>query len=818
MKKHNIILESNVEPKDKNVLWLQGNKLKKFGKTGWEDITEGGVVTTDRISDGAVTSEKISTSAFDSTLSVSGKIAPADVVGEKITKLNEKVDTLALGAFYGYFPDSISLPTDISTPGYAYVGLDNPYKIWNFNGESWSDSGTSIDMNDADEEDITRNTDGKLQLKDRVYGDGMGYVILRKDKSFAEQVTKENTIYEIRYDFILNEDITIPANCVLEFDGGSVNGTSTLTLNNCFLAGSPLITSNISGNVKNAKYYATWFGVKADGITDDSDAFQKAVSVLNNNILSIEDIKNNIVVNKSININIGSSQRSKHILGNSGLFGIKINNSYDVTTGAIFNLSESAIIIEGINFLGIENNKTQTAIKLSGRAQDISIKNCSFIYFDTAILYCTGACYNHIENCTIYYANYGFKKPYESDNYWAGAVDILNTKITGCSYGVYLSGYYSSISMVNGYLEGCKHKLYTSNENSTNSKAVFNNVYWGDQSKECIIINGGNISINGGSIISGSYTVEYAEQDKTLRRYTVVVNGGILVVNNQIISNSVNGEKSNACAISVTDNGKIKLHNTYFATQLSYGVAVIDVASEESMKYSDTMLSYTMDGIFSKSLPIKSSNDFYSGYNIQTDITVLQDKNMYGGNIVRIAKSSTNYYGVKIPFKVPKLGRYSLRYKIFVPAGTNCCINFNTSECTLSSDTTGLYYLSTKSWYGMGTLKGGNDQLDTDMIIEGSIPLDVISYNGYIYVNPPLAAALPAGSYMDIYYLCLVKSDDDAKIGYYQNAWLVDSIGSTTDRPKADTITVGHQYYDTTLNKPIWYNGAAWVDATGTQV
>ena len=87
MKKHNIILESNVEPKDKNVLWLQGNKLKKFGKTGWEDITEGGVVTTDRIENGAVTTEKIATTAFDSTLSVSGKIAPADVVGGKLTEL-----------------------------------------------------------------------------------------------------------------------------------------------------------------------------------------------------------------------------------------------------------------------------------------------------------------------------------------------------------------------------------------------------------------------------------------------------------------------------------------------------------------------------------------------------------------------------------------------------------------------------------------------------------------------------------------------------------------------------------------------------------
>ena len=48
------------------------------------------IITTDRISDGAVTTEKIATTAFDSTLSVSEKIAPADVVGEKITSLGEQ--------------------------------------------------------------------------------------------------------------------------------------------------------------------------------------------------------------------------------------------------------------------------------------------------------------------------------------------------------------------------------------------------------------------------------------------------------------------------------------------------------------------------------------------------------------------------------------------------------------------------------------------------------------------------------------------------------------------------------------------------------
>ena len=62
------------------------------GYTGGDEIVA--KITTDRIENGAVTSEKIATSAFDSTLSVSGKIAPADVVGEKITKLNQELNSV----------------------------------------------------------------------------------------------------------------------------------------------------------------------------------------------------------------------------------------------------------------------------------------------------------------------------------------------------------------------------------------------------------------------------------------------------------------------------------------------------------------------------------------------------------------------------------------------------------------------------------------------------------------------------------------------------------------------------------------------------
>ena len=86
----------------------------------------------------------ISSNAYDITYGDSN-------VGEKLTELKGKVDSLALGTFYGFFPNSSSLPIDVTTLGYAYVRMDNPYEIWNFNGESWSDSGTFIDMNDADE-------------------------------------------------------------------------------------------------------------------------------------------------------------------------------------------------------------------------------------------------------------------------------------------------------------------------------------------------------------------------------------------------------------------------------------------------------------------------------------------------------------------------------------------------------------------------------------------------------------------------------------------------------------------------------------------
>lgn len=40
--------------------------------------------------------------------------------------------------------------------------------------------------------------------------------------------------------------------------------------------------------------------------------------------------------------------------------------------------------------------------------------------------------------------------------------------------------------------------------------------------------------------------------------------------------------------------------------------------------------------------------------------------------------------------------------------------------------------------------------------------------------------------------------------------------GTSVERPIV--TTVGKMFYDTTLNKPIWFNGSIWKDAAGTEV
>ena len=53
------------------------------------------------------------------------------------------------------------------------------------------------------------------------------------------------------------------------------------------------------------------------------------------------------------------------------------------------------------------------------------------------------------------------------------------------------------------------------------------------------------------------------------------------------------------------------------------------------------------------------------------------------------------------------------------------------------------------------------------------------------------------------------------KIGRY--ACSVSESGVTANRPTKN-LWIGRPFFDTTLGKPVWYDGTNWVDATGATV
>lgn len=135
--------------------------------------------------------------------------------------------------------------------------------------------------NAADEEDLT-SENNLLKLKDRSNVSGKGYIILRKNKSFAEQVIKENTIYEIRYEYDLNGgNVTIPKGCILEFKGGKITNGNLFGFEYSVNANNIGIFSNVRF-VGLVRAYVDWFitsyGNNQETRYDNTNEIQQALN------------------------------------------------------------------------------------------------------------------------------------------------------------------------------------------------------------------------------------------------------------------------------------------------------------------------------------------------------------------------------------------------------------------------------------------------------------------------------------------------------------------------------------------------------------
>ena len=123
-----------------------------------------------------------------------------------------------------------------------------------------------IDENlNREQNDINQETVGAVPYNSTT-PNGMGRIVLKKNDNFKEVVeaqTNGNTIFVIKYDFTLTGDVTIPANCILQFEGGNLsngilncNNTIIYSNNNCF--NYDII---INGTIYNNTLYIKWFNI-----------------------------------------------------------------------------------------------------------------------------------------------------------------------------------------------------------------------------------------------------------------------------------------------------------------------------------------------------------------------------------------------------------------------------------------------------------------------------------------------------------------------------------------------------------------------------
>lgn len=205
--------------------------------------------------------------------------------------------------------------------------------------------------NAPDEEDIT-SEDNLLKLKDRSALNGMGYVILRKNKSFAEQVTKENTVYEIRYDFDLNgARVSVPNGCVLDFQGGSLRNGNIDISNGSIVNDSDNIIFN-NAYVRTNQIKTSWF--------DNVDFANLLNGISGFNSVVVE-------VDKDVYLSKGVS-----LCNNAHLFS-KTNNKISHNYMAV----QDNCLIDGITFDGASS----ISIGLWIKGSNVRISNCMFVNY-----------------------------------------------------------------------------------------------------------------------------------------------------------------------------------------------------------------------------------------------------------------------------------------------------------------------------------------------------------------------------------------------------------------------------------------------------
>jgi hypothetical protein len=508
---------------------------------------------------------------------------------------------------------------------------------------------------------------------------------------------RENTIYVIQYDFTLGEDITVPANCVLEFDGGSISGEHTITGQNTAInAGLVKIFNTdvtLAGTWNVTEAYPEWFGAKGDGVSDDTMSIQKCIDAF----------------------------KTTHLLYKTYILGSKTND-------ICITLPEGREIIGENNFTNVSKPTLKATcsplwvVVVSNRCKVESVS------IDGGLDAQGGSYKDLTKTCGI-----------GSNEDWAAGLIIRNNFVFKCYYALNLVTYLSEITH-NSCL-ACYHGFFIHG--------------YGMSTPESIPTAYGT-----STLIEGNY--------------------------------------ANRCQ-----------GTGYAIIGLSY--STIQANAADNCGYDGTEFNYVYRLAYLKNVSILSNG-------AEQCIMVYYIA----------ACSNISIQNCSVWLK--KINGYtdSTLHPIDIGVLTSSVINgfsFNTAGSGFDEGELDNYIMLYKSGYG-GSMELNEIRLDGKILTYNQVRIFDNNDNSQIkYITPSIGDTSHRPSGFD-YKIGMGTTYFDTEIRQlivWENGWkTVDGfralkrIGDITDRPSSAFIGVGFSYYDTTLGKPIWWNGTKWIKADGT--
>lgn len=667
--------------------------------------------------------------------------------------------------------------------------------------ENWS-SGAAIFTEAQEFSDTQRNqalANVSNQTANSTTGK-MGYKVLEPTKTFAEQVTAENTIYEIRDVFEIGDNYTIPNGVALKFNGGKLTGNGVLTFSMTKIEGDANIGCEFAGNIDGV-VQIEWFGIKKNDSTFDNGviinkvcANAKRVSLTVGNVYFSTPIRlegmSYVEFNCSFAYNGVYGNTSAITFDNSGITTLLYaptyyiaslsnqaqNTNYRTISEAALKSGDEITILTGITFESVNNCRATVGwigkFNENVRVSDINAK---------------GNCYNNYHILTSYNANIHVRM-YHTSTGWVNGDHFRIQRATNS---------YSSFSDGDGHYYSCAVAAIGIDDNNSYNNHVFEQCSFEGFDYYCVLArNLGGVLFNGGRGETSSSTFSAVVKAVGSTRFPefcrFYYNRGELV--------------------DTTDATTISYVSSIAVTK------IMDITTEKLLKHLHPFNPSNMEATYNFCFDneIEVGNQDYKGRNVGNAIglnysgltpTVNSNRNFSYKQNQKLAFILDTTFNKYFLISTKKSTAY---IRVLYLEDTSGNILTDSSDTQISC---GLP-LSNKvmSWdsnsFGFSASIGSTQDYDFSLKIPSNVAkvlIGINSSNFSVYAEPS-----PFGN------------------AFFRDA--IKTIGTTSERPSANVshssssftfnnttrVYAGFQYYDLDLSKLIIHNGTDWVNLDGT--